>query len=192
MNNVNLEGGEQIIPFDDVLKGLLNIIKLRNDAIEKAKDLLKNHLIDMFFQIGENEIAEKIIKKGIPDNLIIHGEKTTCYKNAIIFIQTSPIVEKGKLLITWNELPKLATGGLVCNKENESKESFEMRKAILKRNPFPTFADTLPKEKGFVLNDKQKKSFANNELIQTWIAKTQELRNITLEQFCKDRMKEND
>ena len=39
-------------------------------------------------------------------------------------------------------------------KLNESKESFEMRKSILIRNPFPTIADTLPKEKGFVLTEK--------------------------------------
>lgn len=163
MSNVNLEGGECIIPFDDVLKGLLNVIKLRNDAIEKAKDLLKNHLIDMFFEIGENETAEKIIKKGLPDNLIIHGEKTTCYKNAIIFIQTSPLIEKGKLLITWNELPKLAKGGLVYSSDNYCKEKLQpeykcknnpkvkacikCEKPVLKRYPFPTFVDDLPKDK---------------------------------------------
>jgi len=141
MSNINLEGGECVIPFDDVLKGLLNVIKLRNDAIEKAKDLLKNNLIDMFFEIGENETAEKIIKKGLPDNLIIHGEKTTCYKNEIIFIQTTPLVKKGKLLITWDEIPKFAKGGLVFNNEKSENVVSEITRKVKVNEPHALIFD---------------------------------------------------
>ena len=208
MSNVNLEGGECIIPDEDQLKNFFKFLEKYNKSIETVRSKLKGILIDHFSLKGNDQVCLKLIEKGLPKRIIIHGEKTTCLKNEIIFIQISPLVEKGTILLDWNELPKLASGGLVWNNENsekvlpeitrkikinephtlifdgsksdpeylknmqnlfsgktslmnyaklnESKESFEMRKSILIRNPFPTIADTLPKEKGFVLTEKWK------------------------------------
>ena len=156
MNEVKLEGKECILPIEDPIKHLLLVLKMQNDLIDKAKELLKDELIKMFNSLGEYETSTKIIEKGLPKELVVYGDTQTLHKNPIISIRKTPIVEKGKILLSWNEYPNFENGGFVGNvnrKKNESKESFENRKSILKMNPFPTFADTLPKQEGFVLNN---------------------------------------
>lgn len=121
MSNVNLEGGECIIPTEDQLKNFFKFLENYNKSIETVRSKLKGILIDHFSLKGNDQVCLKLIEKGLPKKIIMHGEKTTCIKNEIIFIQISPLVEKGTILLEWNEIPKLATGGLVWNNENSEK-----------------------------------------------------------------------
>ena len=185
MSNVNLEGGECIISTEDQLKNFFKFLENYNKSIETVKSKLKGILIDHFSLKGNDQVCLKLIEKGLPKKIIIHGEKTTCIKNEIIFIQISPLVEKGTILLYWNELPKLATGGLVWNNKNSEKVVPEITRKV-KINEIHTLIFDGSKENHVHSN---KMSFANNEPIIEWHNKTKELINITLEQFCKDRMK---
>ena len=91
----------------------LSLLDLFNKVVSISKETLKDKLIDYFIKIGDDETAQKIINKGLPDSLHFYGKKTTCFKSPIIFIQTSPIVPKGTILAVYNDYPKLAPGGTV-------------------------------------------------------------------------------
>jgi len=108
------------------------LIGIYSKITNKAQDLLKDVLLDYFKEINETETVGKIIKKGIPNSILVYGEATTCQKNNIIFFKTSPLIPKGKLLLEWFELPKLATGGLVFGewqrKEIETPETGFIRR----------------------------------------------------------------
>lgn len=106
MSKIKLEGKECILPKENKIEHLLALLQMQKDIIDVAKNTLKDCLINMFKSIGEKETAQKIVKEGLPDYIMIYGEKIQTYKTGIISIIKNPLIEKGKILLKWNNLPK--------------------------------------------------------------------------------------